>query len=103
MQLDRRKFLIGLFGAAAVVAAGPIPKAIESLSDEDFVASIKAALPRGDEVYGNGKDYAFATIQYLSEPPWVKVTIPEGYRPLREESDRLGAEAITRIRSEGKL
>ena len=98
MKLDRRSFLIGLFGTAAVIAAGPIPTAIEQLTDEDFVKTIKDALPRQDEVYGNGKDYGFARIEYLNEPPWVKVTVPEGFRPLREESDHLGNEAIARMK-----
>ncbi len=98
MSLDRRKFLIGLFGTAAVVAAGPIPKAIDDLSDKDFMAAMKAALPRSDEVWGNGTGYAFAKIEFINTHPYVKVIIPEGFKPLREESDRIGAEALAKIK-----
>lgn len=101
-QMNRRNFLISLFGTAAVAAAGPIPKALTALSDNEFVATIKAALPRNDEIYRNGKDYAFAKIEWIAEPPYVKVSIPEGFRPLREESDRLGSQAIADMQNNPK-
>lgn len=98
MELNRRGFLTALFGAAAVAAAGPIPKALAKLSDQDFKAIILNALPRNDEVYGNAKgEYAFAKLEWISAPPYIKVTLPEGFRPLREESDRIGREAIARL------
>ena len=100
MTLDRRKFLIGLFGTAAVVAAGPLTKAIEKLSDQDFVRVIQGALPANDEIYGKDGKYVFAQIEWLDKAPYVKVIIPEGFRPLREESNRIGAEAIARMLKE---
>jgi len=100
LDLDRRSFLIGLFGAAAVAAAGPIPKVLEALPKQDFIAAIKAVMPNAAEIYGDDKgNYGFATLKYLNEPPYFEVTIPKGFRPLREESDRIGAEAIARITS----
>lgn len=97
-MLDRRKFLIGLFGTAAVAAAGPIPKAIAALPEPKFRDLFKN-LPITAEIYGNDKGlYGFAKLEYLSGPPWFKVTIPEGFRPLRAESNRIGAEAIARMR-----
>jgi hypothetical protein len=98
-KLDRRKFLIGLFGTAAITAAGPIPKVLEKLPERDFIAMAKALMPRYDEVYGNGKDYAFATIKYLNKSPYLEIVVPAGYRPLRDESNRIGAEALARIKS----
>jgi hypothetical protein len=105
LETSRRSFLIGLFGAAAVAAAGPIPKLLEALPQKDFeAAATKAKLslpkPPNNEIYGNGKDYAFAKIEYLNEEPWFKVTIPDGFRPLREESDRIGYEAMERLYKE---
>ena len=96
--MNRRQFLIGLFGTAAVAAAGQIPAAIEALTDEEFKHAAEAALPSNLEVYGLGPDYVFANIEYLSEPPWFKAIIPGGARPLRSESDRLADEAIARMR-----
>lgn len=95
--MNRRKFLIGLLGTGAVIAAGPIPKVIESLRDEDFISAVKAAMP-SDEIYSNGKDYGFATLKYLPNPPYFEITAPEGFKPMREESNRLGAEAIARMK-----
>lgn len=99
-MFDRRQFLVGLFGTAAVIAAGPIPKALAALTEPVFKDLFKNLPPAG-EVYGNGKDYAFAKLEYLQSPPWYRVTIPEGYHPLREESDRIGAAAIARMKSNG--
>lgn len=97
MPLNRRGFLIGLFGAAVITAAGAIPKAVEALTDKDFIKWVKAALPANNEIYGNGRDYAFARIKWIDQPPYIEVSIPEGFKPLREESDRIGAEALARI------
>ena len=98
--LDRRKFLIGLFGTAAVVAAGPIPAAIEALPEQVF-KDFASALPPANEIYGNATgEYAYARLEYLIAPPWFKVIIPDGYRPLRAESDRIGAEAIAHMKGE---
>lgn len=96
--MNRRSFLVGLFGAAAVAAAGPIPKALAKLPEKDFTKLAKDFLPKASEVYGNGKDYAFAVIEWVDGPPYFKTKIPEGYRPLRDESDRIGAEAIAKMK-----
>ncbi len=99
MKLNRRGFLAGLFGTAAVAKLGPMPKALAELPDERFKAIILNALPRNDEVWGNDEGgYAFATVTWSNEPPYIKVTVPEGFRPLREESDRIGREAIARMK-----
>lgn len=98
MELNRRGFLIGLFGTAVAAA---MPKVLEQLSDEDFKKTILDALPPNDEIYGNGSsNYAFAKVEWLDKAPWIKVTVPEGYKPLREESNRLGAEAIARMKGQ---
>lgn len=97
MNLDRRKFLIGVFGTVVVAAAGVIPEAIEKLPEKDFIRAVEAAMPRWDEVYGNGIDYAFAKIEYLSKPPYFKIIVPEGYYSLREESDRISSKAIAKM------
>ena len=107
LETSRRSFLVGLFGAAAVAAAGPIPKILEAIPEKDFKAAAITAkarikLPANNEVYGNGIDYAFAKIRYLQQPPWFEVIIPEGYRPLREESDRIAAEVMEKIHKEFK-
>ncbi len=71
--------------------------------DADLPANppAEAAYKAQAEVYGNGKDYGFAKLEYLTKAPWFKVTPPEGFRPLREESDRIGAEAIARMNPNG--
>lgn len=95
--VSRRSFLIGLFGTAAVVPAGSIPAVIEALPEKDFISAIMAARPHDNEVYGNGTDYAFAKIEYLNEAPWFKISVPDGYRPLRAESDRIADEVMARM------
>lgn len=97
--MNRRSFLVGLFGTAAVAAAGPLPKIIENLPEKDFINAVNAILPSNDEVYSNGRDYAFATIKYLTKAPWLEVTIPDGFRPLRGESNKIAAEAIARMKA----
>jgi hypothetical protein len=100
MPLNRRGFLIGLFGAAAIAKAGPIPKALQALSDTEFKQTILAAMPRADEIYGLGGEYYLPQVNWTNEPPFIRITIPAGARPLREESDRIGAEAIARMLKE---
>jgi len=99
MNFDRRQFLIGLFGTAAVTAAGVMPKVLEQLPKHDFIVAVRDAMPRQDEIYGDDKGrYGFAKLEYITEPPYFKVTVPDNMRPLREESDRIGAEAIARMK-----
>jgi hypothetical protein len=101
IEATRRSFLVGLFGSMAVAAAGPIPKAILDLSEHDFKEAIKLVSPPNPaEIYSNGKDYAFATIKYLNGAPWFEITIPTAFRPMREESDRISAVAIAKMKAE---
>lgn len=87
--MDRRKFLIGLFGTAAVAAAGPLPKAMLEVSDTEFLnranyfASLKSQAVGDIEIYCDGKDYSFTPLP--------------GFRPMREESNRLAAQAIQQL------
>jgi hypothetical protein len=86
MNLDRRGFLAGLFGAAAVAAAGPIPAALEALTEEKFkevVTQAAAYKSNGPEIWCDGKDYSFTQLQ--------------GFRPMREESDRIAAQALNNL------
>jgi len=81
-ELNRRGFLAGLFGAAVVAAAGPIPAALEALPENKFKEVVgKAAskikiLSGAPEIWGDGKGtYSFSPI--------------EGFVPLRETSERI--------------
>lgn len=99
--MDRRKFLIGLFGTAAIAAAGPLPDLLEQMPEADFTATFLAAHEAAMEIYMNSLSiYGFAMIQYLDHAPWIKVIPPEGYKPMRVESDRIGDEAIAHIKRE---
>lgn len=99
--MNRRNFLKGLLGSATVIAAGAIPAVIEKLSDKQFIAAINAAMPRQDEVYGDSKgNYAFAKLEYLDHSPYFKITLPDGFRPLREESDRIAHEVMNKFRGQ---
>lgn len=107
MKLNRRGFLVGLFGAAVVAKAGPMPEALAKLSDTEFKSNIVSALTDFGfdqaEVYGNDKgEYAFATLTWTDKAPFALVSIPPGFRPLRAESDRIGCEAIARMLTENK-
>jgi len=99
--MDRRKFLIGLFGTAAIVAAGPLPAVLEAMPEDQFKEIFRRAGIAMKEIYltPNG-DYMFAKINYLLQDPWVKIEIPDDAKPLKAESDRIGEEQIARIKKE---
>ena len=101
--MDRRQFLVGLFGTAAVVAAGPLPKALLDLPKEDFTAAIQSAYTKAQlEIFMNDVGvYGFGTLEYLNEAPWIRVIPPnEFFKPMREESDRIAEETIARLKRE---
>jgi hypothetical protein len=83
--MDRRQFLVGLFGAVAVTAAGPMPKALELLSDNKFKEIVLGAVSScASEVYMNNKG------EYSLDP------LP-GFRPMREESDAIASQALNNL------
>jgi hypothetical protein len=99
--MDRRKFLIGLFGTAAVAAAGPLPAVLEAMPEEDFLEIFRRAGEAMKEIYMTPDgDYVLAKITYLMQDPWVTVDIDPNAKPLRAESDRIGDEAIARMKRE---
>ena len=84
-KLNRRGFLAGLFGAAVVAAAGPIPAALEALPEKQFLKTVLEAanfIHRSGqpEIWCDGKDYSFTPLP--------------GFKPMREESDRLATAAL---------
>jgi hypothetical protein len=89
-MLDRRGFLIGLFGAAAVAAAGPLPKAMLEAPEDKFVnraryfAALKEAASKEPQIWGDDEGtYSFSPLP--------------GFRPLREESDKLASQALSAL------
>jgi hypothetical protein len=87
--MDRRSFLIGLFGTMAVAAAGAIPKALEIMPEPEFVGVLKKAaeiISGAPEIWRNEKgDYSFRELP--------------GFWPLREESDKIATRALTALYS----
>ena len=87
--MDRRQFLVGLFGAAAVAAVGPLPKAMLEVSDTEFLnkanyfAALKSQSMGDVEIYCDGKDYSFTPLP--------------GFKPMREESNRIALQAIQQL------
>jgi hypothetical protein len=84
--MDRRDFLKGIFGAAALALAGPVPAKLLVLPEPEFHKTVATYVSRyftsgGVEIFGDDKgNYSFTPM--------------EGFRPLRAESDALGAQAI---------
>lgn len=100
--MDRRQFLISLFGTTITAALGPLPPAIAALPEPEFLSAITAiaqsTLTAAREIYTDGTSYAFPTLTYLPNPPWLTLTPPAGnFRPLRAESDRISAEVIAKL------
>lgn len=85
--MNRRAFLIGLFGAAAVAAAGPLPKALLEASEKEFLEKVNPFISvlSGDiEIWGNADgDYSFTPLP--------------GFRPLKEESNRLASQVLSQL------
>jgi hypothetical protein len=99
--MDRRKFLIGLFGTAAIAAAGPLPAVLEAMPEEQFKEIFRSAGKAMKEIYLTPDgDYMFAKITYLLQEPWVTIEIPEDAKPLKAESDRIAEEQIARMKRE---
>lgn len=121
IELDRRNFLIGLFGSAAVAAAGKLPT-IPTMFDSN--AWVQAIVKVYGEHINNVLIYGTSAIRYVDEFPYVKVIHPsemnldelarattkEGLLPVtdilsdesRELSDAIGNRAIERMIVEEK-
>ena len=85
--MDRRQFLIGLFGTAA--AAVVIPKAVLAAPEDFFVnkarhfAALMEKARAEPEIWCDGKDYSFYPLP--------------GFRPLRGESDELARNVLSKL------
>jgi hypothetical protein len=85
--MDRRQFLVGLFGTAA--AAIVIPKAVLAAPEDFFInrarhfAALMAKASAEPEIWCDGKDYSFSPLP--------------GFRPMRGESDEFARNVLSKL------
>lgn len=94
IELDRRSFLIGLFGTAAIAAAGPMPTILEPIDLEAWARAVS-------RVYGSYIQdcliYGCAGIRYTDKFPYIENVPPSA---LTIEQITITAEEVLPITSE---
>lgn len=73
-ELNRRSFLVGLFGTAVVAAAGPMPTIVEPIDLEAWAKAVA-------EIYGrhvsNIITFGISAIRHTEKFPFIELVEPE--------------------------